>query len=84
MEQDSLAFPATCHFKIIAKQLDDIQPRLEAVLAALQIKQPLEAGRVSAGGQYKSFNLSMEVESLARMKEIDRALGAVDGVKLVL
>jgi len=80
----NLEFPVTVHFKIIGEVSDDLRTHLEIALWELRISDTLHPGRVSAGGKYMTFNLSMTVHSAESLREIDARLRAVNGVKMVL
>ena len=82
-EREAL-FPAECHFKVIARDEDGVAESLHRALLSLQVEAPLSAGNSSAAGTYITYNLSLLIETHARMLEIDAALRAVDGVKMVL
>ena len=81
---DRLQFPCECHFRIIAFNRPGMFEALEAVLKHLGVTAPLEVSHTSKDGTYKSFCFSMPVWSREEMDTVDRALRAVDGVKMVL
>lgn len=83
-EADKIEFPVTVHFKIIGEVSDDLRTHLEIALWELRIAETLHPGRVSAGGKYMTFNLSMIVQSAESLREIDTRLRGVNGVRMVL
>ena len=83
-KQPELEFPVDCHFKVIAEKLDGIAFVIETVLLQMGIRNPLEAGNVSANGNYITYNISVRVESKAVMDKIDAELRNIEGVKMVL
>lgn len=87
LNQDELdqLFPAECHFKVICKDREDMEQDLNQSLKDIGLTgiafQP--RGR-SAKGTYITFDLSMVVESHERMKAMDEAIRAVEGVRMLL
>jgi len=81
---DKLEFPVLVHFKIIGEVSDNLRAHLEIALWELGISETLSAGRVSAGGKYMTFNLSMHVFDRETLRKIDARLREVEGVKMVL
>ncbi|MEC7201396.1 MAG: DUF493 family protein [Verrucomicrobiota bacterium] len=87
LNQDELnqLFPAECHFKVICKDREgmekDLNQSLEDIGLTGIVFQP--RGR-SAKGTYITFDLSWVVESNARLRAMDEAIGAVDGVGMLL
>ena len=83
-EKREALFPAECHFKVIAWDREGVMNRLNQTLVDLGVKDPMSAGNHSSAGTYVTYNLSLTIETHARMQEIDAALRGVDGVKMVL
>jgi len=85
-EQDieKLEFPVLVHFKIIGEVSDNLRAHLEIALWELNISETLSIGRVSSGGKYMTFNLSMHVFDRERLRQIDARLRTVEGVRMVL
>jgi putative lipoic acid-binding regulatory protein len=81
---EQVKFPVVVHFKIIGEVSEDLRTHLEIALWELRIAETLHPGRLSAGGKYMTFNLSMTVHSAESLREIDARLRAVTGVKMVL
>ena len=79
-----LEFPVEVHFRVIAFADAGTETAVRAAAAELGVAEVLAPGNVSAGGKYQTFNLSLMVEDLPRMQEIDRVFRAVPGVKMVL
>ena len=78
-------FPAECHFKVIAVDLIGVHKNLNQRLVDLGFSNhAFQPANKSEHGKYISYETSILVESRDRMKEIDAALRAVAGVKLVL
>lgn len=78
-------FPVECHFKVIAVDLFGVHKNLNQCLADLGIvDRAFQPANKSEHGKYISYETSIVVETHVRMKEIDAALRAVEGVKLVL
>lgn len=78
-------FPAECHFKVIAVDLLGVHKNLNQCLADLGYSdRAFQPANKSKHGKYISYETALRVETRARMKEIDAALRAVAGVKLVL
>jgi len=81
---EQVKFPVVVHFKIIGEVSEDLRTHLEIALWELRIAETLHPGRLSAGGKYMTFNLSMTVQSAESLREIDARLRAVTGVRMVL
>ncbi|HMP89565.1 MAG TPA: DUF493 domain-containing protein [Kiritimatiellia bacterium] len=81
---DKLEFPVLVHFKVIGEVSENFRTHLEIALWELGIKETLSAGRVSAGGKYMTFNLSMHVFDRDNLRRIDARLREVEGVRMVL
>ena len=78
-------FPAQCHIKVIARDLTGVHAQLNTTLLDLGLEGvAFQPSATSKNGKYISFEISLHVETHARMREIDTALRAVEGVKLVL
>lgn len=78
-------FPTECHFKVIAMDLMGVHKNLNQCLTDLGISDhAFQPANKSEHGKYISYETSIVVESHERMKEIDAALRAVEGVKIVL
>lgn len=78
-------FPTECHFKVIAVDLVGVHKNLNQCLVDLGLTElAFQPANKSEHGKYISYETSIIVESHQRMKEIDAALRAVEGVKLVL
>jgi len=78
-------FPVECHFKVIAVDLVGVHKNLNQCLVNLGIEDhAFQPANRSEHGKYISYETSIMVESHLRMKEIDAALRAVEGVKLVM
>lgn len=78
-------FPTECHFKVIAVDLLGVHKNLNQCLVDLGFRDhAFQPANKSAHGKYISYETALMVETRARMKEIDAALRAVAGVKLVL
>ena len=81
---EEVQFPVEVHFRIVARAEDLVATRVHAAAEQLGLARHLEPGNTSASGKYHSHRLSLEVDSLERMREIDQTFRAVDGVKMVL
>jgi len=83
-EEPVLNFPLVCHYKIIARNLEHMHFVIETVLLQMGIRNPLEAGHISANGNYITYNISVRVDSREIMDKIDSELRSIEGVKMVL
>ena len=79
-----LEFPVTCHFKVIAEDLDGMDFVIETVLIELGVSDPVTSGNRSSTGKYVTYNVSVVVDSRDAMNRIDQALREIQGVKMVL
>lgn len=78
------AFPLACTLKLIAIELEGVEEMIREAVARLPARGPLRTGNHSSGGKYVTFQVDMEFQALAEMQAAIQALGAVEGVKLVL
>ena len=83
-EEREALFPTECHFKVIAWDREGVEDRLNQTLADLGVDDRMSTGNHSSAGTYVTYNLSLTIETHARMQEIDTALRQVNGVKMVL
>lgn len=84
LDPEEIRFPVECFFKIIAEDLPGVRAALEKTLRRLEITSELVEGAHSSAGRYVTYELRWVVASLESMREIDRELKAVRGVKMVL
>ena len=78
-------FPTDCHFKVIAVDLAGVHKQLNQTLVDLGFKDiAFQPGNRSAKGKYITYEIKIYVETRKLMYEIDAALKAVGGVKMVL
>jgi putative lipoic acid-binding regulatory protein len=77
-------FPTECHFRVIAEDSEAIGRHISDKLAELGVTNPLEHGQASAGGKYRTYGVSVMVETRERMHFIDQELRAITGVRMVL
>ena len=84
-EDLEIEFPTECHSKVIAYDLEGVHKALNKSLVDLGIADhAFQPSNKSKEGKYISYETSIVVESHARMNEIDAAIRAVEGVKMVL
>lgn len=81
---EELKFPCIGHYKIIAENTPDIKQRLEKRLHEIGIMNPLTSGNHSTNDRYITFNVDILINTKEYMYEVDKALRAVPGVKMVL
>jgi putative lipoic acid-binding regulatory protein len=84
LNPEDIQFPVTCFFKVIAVDRPGMQSDLEKVFLEVNIRVRFEKGHYSANEKYIAYNAEVVIHSLELMRYIDRALRAIDGVKLVL
>jgi len=84
-EQLEGLFPAECHIKVIAVDLVGVHKNLNQCLVNLGIvDRAFQPSNKSEQGRYICYETSILVASHVWMREIDAALRAVEGVKMVL
>ena len=84
-EDLEIEFPTECHFKVIAYDLEGVHKGLNRCLLDLGLpNHAFQPSNKSKNGKYISYETSIVVENHARMTEIDVAIRAVEGVKMVL
>ena len=80
----STIYPAECHFRIIVKGDFSADAQLRQVLAASEITSALAPGNASAGGKFRSLQVTVRVKDRAELVRLDQELRAVDGVRMVV
>lgn len=83
-EQAAEIFPTECHFKIITYDVSGVADRLNRVLIDKNHPERVRPGHHSTGGKYLTYNVSLVIETLEIMRELDNAFRSVDGVRMVL
>jgi len=84
-EDLEIEFPTECHFKVIAHDLEGVHKSLNKCLIDLDLpNHAFQPSNKSKNGKYISYETSVIVDCHARMTEIDLAIRAVEGVKMVL
>jgi putative lipoic acid-binding regulatory protein len=84
-EESESLFPAKCHFKVICLDLMGIHKNLNLALVEIGLGDiAFQPGTRSKQGKYISFEVSLMVETHDKMLEIDQAIRAVEGVKMLL
>jgi putative lipoic acid-binding regulatory protein len=79
-----LVFPAEVHVRIIAETgVLDVE-ELRRAVRVFRVTSPLAASRLSAGGRYASYGVSVRVESRSEWDALEQAVKAVRGVRFVL
>ncbi len=82
--EEEINFPVICYYKIIAERSDDIRLRIETKMREAGVMSPVKIAHESARRRYVTFDLEILAHSKEYMNEIDSALRAVPGVKMVL
>ena len=77
-------YPADCHFRVIVAGDFAAEAELRQALAASEVITPLAHARHSAGGKFRSLEVSVRVKDRAELVRLDRDLRAVAGVRMVL
>ena len=79
-----IKFPVVAHHKVIvyADRRDDAATA--AAFAGFDLVEPVVAGRVSEGGRYVSYGVSVRLKDRAEMERFDACLPMVPGLKMVL
>jgi len=79
-----VVYPAQFHFRVIAEAAVFVESELVSVLAGYRVTAPLAASRVSGGGRYHAYSVSVEMGSREELDVFDAALKRVSGVRMVL
>jgi putative lipoic acid-binding regulatory protein len=83
-QAQQVTYPAEMHFRVITEPAVLSLPELEAVLSRYKVTQELEPSHQSEFKRYLAYSVSIAVQSREQMAEIDAALRAVPGVRMVL
>ncbi len=84
MNPEDIQFPVLCHYKVISIDRDGMQSDIEKVFLEVNIRVRFQRGHNSENEKYVTYNADVMIHSLELMRYIDRALKAIDGVKIVL
>lgn len=78
-------YPAVHHFRIILQaDATAAAAALEAVLADYAVTAPLQAAHRSAGGRYRSMQVSVRLAGREEHERLDASLRVVPGVRVLL
>ena len=77
-------YPADVHFRIVVEGDFANEAALQEALAGHDVTTPLSPASRSRTGRFRSLHVSVRVQGLAELEELDRALRAVCGVRLLL
>ena len=80
----AMIYPAECPFRIIVAGDFGAEDKLSQVLAASEITTALVPGNASAGGKFRSLQVTVRVKNRAELVRLDQELRAVPGVRMVL
>ena len=81
---EKIKFPVECHFKVIAEDLPDVHQALDRTLREHGLGVSFIRGNSSGQGTYVTYNVTLMINSLEQMNEIDSSLRKVAGVRMVL
>jgi putative lipoic acid-binding regulatory protein len=84
VDPEEIKFPVLCYYKVIAVDRPGMQSDIEKVFLEVNIRARFTKGHLSEHEKYVAYNAEVMIHSLELMRYIDRALRAIDGVKLVL
>lgn len=77
-------YPAEVHLRIVVAGDFDNEAALQAALAAHAVVAPLAPASRSRTGRFRTLQVSVCVQGLSELEELDRALRAVSGVRMLL
>lgn len=77
-------YPAEHHFRIVVAEPFAGDDALRQVLAGYAVSAPLAAGGISRQGRYRTLAVSVRVASREELVQLDQALRAVPGVRMLL
>jgi putative lipoic acid-binding regulatory protein len=84
VQEQTVAYPAEFHFRIITEADVAVEATLGVMLAAYRVTAPLASSRASTAGRYHAYSVSVEIQSQAELHAFDGALKQVPGVRMVL
>ena len=79
-----LKFPVVAHHKVIVDAARRDDAATVAAVAGFDLVAPVEAARVSTGGRYVSYSVSVRLKDREEMTRFDACLPMVPGLKMVL
>lgn len=77
-------YPARFHHRVIVEDGRCDICALEAALAPFKVVEALRPTNRSAAGSYRGYSVAVEVASCEQLHQLDCALKAVPGVRMVL
>jgi len=87
-QQDGIAqgleYPAQFHFRVITDSETSIEPALADALGVYQVTSPLVRSRVSPGGRYTAYSVSIIMQSREEMEVFDATIKKIPGVRMLL
>ena len=79
-----IEFPVNVHFRIICETRDGVQEAVMRTASRLGVEEQLTEGNASSSGKYRTYQLSLLIETHEQMDKIDAGFRATEGVKMVL
>ena len=79
-----LKFPVVAHHRLICDAARRDETAMKAAFAGFELVEPVAESRVSSGGKYVSYSLSVRLKDRAEMARFDEQLKQVPGLKMVL
>ena len=81
---EELKYPVVAHHRIIvdASMRDDAQTA--GLFRDFELTEPVTVGRMSSGGKYVSFGLSVRLADREETARLDERIKLVPGLKMVL
>ena len=79
-----LKFPVVAHHRLIVDAARRNDAATAAAFAGFGLVEPVAESRVSAGGKYVSYSLSVWLKDREEMSRLDAAIASVPGLKMCL
>ena len=79
-----LRFPVVAHHRLIVDAARRDDAAIAAKFAGFELVEPVAESRVSAGGKYVSYSLSVRLKDREEMSRFDAAIASVQGLKMCL
>ena len=81
---EMLVFPVVAHHRLIVDAARRDDAATAAKFAGFELVEPVAESRVSAGGKYVSYSLSVRLKDREEMARLDAAIASVPGLKMCL
>lgn len=84
LESVELKFPVVAHHRLIVDATRRNDVATASAFEGFELVEPVAESRVSSGGKYSSYSLSVKLKDREEMARLDAAIAKVPGLKMCL